>query len=171
MEEIWKDVVGYEGIYQVSNLGNVKSLTRKVLFRGILRTVNERILKNGVGSNGYPKVVLSKDNKKQDLNVHVIMAIAFLGHKNNKLTSIVDHINNIRNDNRLENLQIISHRENCSKDTKKHNRTSRFIGVSYSKCCKKWKAEININGKKKYLGIFENELDAGNAYYTEFKKL
>ena len=72
MEEIWKDIKGYEGIYQVSNLGRVKSLHHN----------KEKILKNRLGANGYYSVALNKNGKIKYLGVHRLVAIAFVdGYK------------------------------------------------------------------------------------------
>ena len=84
----------------------------------------------------------------------------FLNHKPNK-EFVVDHINNIKLDNRLENLQLITQRENSSKDRKG---TSVYRGVSWAKQNKKWIAQITINKKKINLGYFTIELNASKAY-------
>ena len=79
---------------------------------------------------------------------------------NNKL--IVDHINNDKLDNTVENLQYITQRLNSSKDKK--NTSSIYTGVSWNKEKKKWKSCIRINGKSKHLGYFTDELEASNTY-------
>jgi hypothetical protein len=82
---------------------------------------------------------------------------------------VIDHKNNVKTDNRLANLQIITNRENLSKD--KIGFSSRYVGVSFHKKNKKWRAEIYVNGKTKYLGCFASELDASNKYQEELKKI
>ncbi len=167
--EIWKDVPGYEGIYQVSDIGNIKSLSREVLRNGEYpMKIKEKILKPGLSSNGYLTVMLHKNNLKKHMKVHMLVAMAFLNHKPDGTNKIcVDHINNIKTDNRLVNLQLITNRENSSKDKK--NGTSKYTGVSWSKLINKWKAEIAINGKVKNLGYFIDEYVAHLEYEKALK--
>ena len=101
--------------------------------------------------------------------VHKLVAIAFLSHKPSGRTMVVDHKNNDKTNNNVSNLQIITQRENLSKDKK--GGSSQYTGVSWSKPAEKWVAHININYKLKYLGVFESELDASTAYQTELKLL
>ena len=112
MEEIWKDIPNYEGYYQVSNLGRVKSLKRYVKFMHCNKLINERILKGGIGSRGYLVVILSKDKKPKTFEVHKLVAIAFLGHKPCGYKRVVNHIDNNPVNNKASNLEIVSQREN-----------------------------------------------------------
>jgi hypothetical protein len=167
--EVWKDIPNYEGYYQVSNLGRVKSLQRKVKHSsGGIKITTEKILKPSVGSNFYLHIILSKDNKKI-YKIHQLVAMAFLNHTPNGHKLVVDHINNIRTDNRLENLQIITHRENSVKNMKRG--VSNYVGVCWAKRNKKWRATIRLNNIIKHLGFFINEIDAHNAYQDALKKL
>tara|TARA_R110000851_G_scaffold133406_1_gene268287 strand:- start:373 stop:867 length:495 start_codon:yes stop_codon:yes gene_type:complete len=161
MNEIWKDVIGYEGVYEVSNLGNVKSLARK----GVRE---DKILKPNADSQGYLKVGLSSSGKLKIVRIHQLVAVAFLNHTPSGNKLVVDHKNNIGTDNRLENLQIITNRENTSKDKKG---TSKYAGVYWSKQSKKWRAQITINGKMKHLGLFTDELKASEAYQNKLSNI
>jgi len=125
--EIWKDVLNYEGLYQVSNLGRVKSLKRKVRHFSGERLVLERILKGGVNDKGYILVNLGKKGTKKVFAVHKLVAIAFLNHKPCGYKLVVDHIDNNKLNNKLENLQIITQQENVLKS--KINFTQHFEGV------------------------------------------
>mgnify|MGYP003636273853 CR=1 FL=1 len=156
--EIWKSIKGYEGLYEVSDLGRVKS------FQG-----REERLKKAFISHGYYKVNLYKDLKQVCFSVHVLIAVAFLNHRRNGHKLVVDHINNIKIDNRLENLQIITHRENTSKD--RNGKYSKLTGVKWYKNRNKWAGSIQINGKCKHLGMFNTELEASNAYKLALKGL
>ena len=168
--EIWKDIPDYEGIYQVSNLGNVKSLSRTFLRENkMLINWKERPLKPSMSSNGKLTVNLYKDKKGKLFQVHQLVAMAFLNHKPNGLKWVVDHIDNNPINNKLENLQIITQRENSSKDVRKGS--SDYIGVSWISKRKKYQATIQIKGRSVNLGCYINEIDAHNAYQNKLKTL
>ena len=169
VQEIWKTIKDYPN-YQVSDLGNVKSLNRIVRSKGGFRNINERVLKPHANSKGYLGVSLSKNNIKKTKVVHQLVAIAFLNYKPDGTHKIVvDHKNNKeRYNNSVDNLQLITGRENISKD--RTNGTSEYTGVSWVKHCRKWKAEIRIDKKHKYLGLFVKEYDAHIAYQNKLKE-
>lgn len=158
MNEIWKDVIGYEGIYMVSNLGRVKSL----------KFNKEKILKPAKNSNGYYIILLCNNNIKAR-KVHQLVAESFLGHLPCAMNLVVDHINDIKTDNRIKNLQIVTQRFNLSK--KKGNYTSNYKGVSWNKKSNKWVSQIYINKKHKNLGLYINEYDAHLAYQNALNNL
>ena len=111
MEE-WKDIIGYEGLYQVSDLGQVKSIDRfSKHAKGGLRIFKGRILKNKIDSLGkYTRVSLSKFGKIKDFSVHRLVAIVFIPNPFNK--EEVNHINGIHNENRKSNLEWVTRSEN-----------------------------------------------------------
>ena len=160
MMEEYRAIKGYEGLYEVSNFGNVKSLKRK-------GCKNDRLLKPGI-SVRYLSVQLFKNKIAVTYNVHKLLAIAFLNHIPDGYKIVVDHIDNNPLNNRLDNLQLITHRENIGKDLKG---SSKYAGVSWSKSSKKWLARININGKNKHLGLFTSEIQAANYYQYELQRL
>ena len=148
--EIWKKVKGYEGIYEVSNLGRVKSLSRIVLKKGKYPFLTkEKILKQSNNYRGYKHVGLYLNKKMKTLTVHQLVVIAFLNHKPNGQELVVNHINLIKKDNS-------NHKHIPS--------SSKYTGVSWHKNHLKWGAQIHINKKKVHLGYFVNEVDASNAY-------
>ena len=102
-EEIWKDIEGYIGFYQVSNLGRVKSLERKVTSRNGLMKVRERILKQVIETKGYYASSLSKLGRHRLISTHRLVAIAFLDNANSLLE--VNHKNGIKTDNNVDNLE------------------------------------------------------------------
>jgi hypothetical protein len=106
--EVWKDIPEYEGLYQVSNLGNVKSLDR---VDSIGRKVKEKFLKTALSSSSYFLVGLFKDGIGKTFNTHKLVAIAFLNHKPCGHKLVVNHINRNRLNNNLYNLEIITARE------------------------------------------------------------
>jgi hypothetical protein len=171
MEEVWKDVIGYEGLYQVSNLGNVKSLDRYIYKKNgsVHRFQKGAMLKNVCGKDGYLTTGLTKDNTRKGYKVHQLVAMAFLGHKPCGHKIVVDHINDIKTDNRVENINLVTNRENAYKTQGRY--TSKYKGVSWSIQNKKWISSICINGKKKHLGSFNCELAASLAYQNKLKEI
>lgn len=157
MSEIWKPILGYEN-YQVSSFGRVKNTK-----------FNKEILLKAKTTTKYLTVNLYKDNVKKTRNIHQLVAIAFLGHNPNGCKLVINHINFNSFDNTLENLEIVTSRENGNK---KHIKSSsKYTGVSWCKKSKKFRSVISINNKNKYLGIFENEIDAHNAYQKALKEI
>ena len=111
-QEIWKDIKRYEGGYQVSNRGRVKSLNRTITdCRGRRHIIKEKILKPENVFDGYERVCLFKNGKQKHYRVATLVYEAFNGPipEGKEL----DHINGERTDNRLENLRVVSHLENC----------------------------------------------------------
>ena len=166
--EIFKDILGYEGLYQISNLGRIRSLERKVRFRNSFKTIKEKIRKPcDVG--GYLIIGLSKGGETKMLYVHQLVAIAFLGHKPNGHKLVVNHKDFNRKNNSATNLEIISNRENTNQ---KHLKSSsKYVGVCWEKQTKKWVSRIMNNGKKEFLGRFDNELQAHFAYQTKLNEI
>ena len=169
-KEIWKPVVGYEGIYEVSNLGRVKSLERIVeKSDGGKQTINERILKSSDDGRGYLKVVLRNQGFVKTRRIHQLVAESFLNHIPCGLKLVVNHINFDKRDNRVENLEIVTNRENSNH---KHlPSSSQYTGVCWAKQNKKWIARIFINGKNKHLGFFTDEYQAHLSYQSALAQL
>lgn len=160
--EIWKDVPGYEGSYQVSNLGNVKSLARWIdssANKGYLS--KEKYLKQALSKRGYYVLVLNKDKKPRMFNVHQLVVMAFLGHiPDGTQTLVVDHINGIRTDNNLSNLQVIRQRVNASKD---RTGTSKYSAVHWNTDAKRWVVRPKVERELRYLGSYKDEDIAGKV--------
>jgi len=166
MEE-YRDIPTYEGKYQASNLGNVKSLSRVVTNKRGLYDLKGRVLKPYKRPDGYLHVSISKGS----FLVHILVAMAFLNHKPNGRKIMVDHIDENKSNNEFTNLQLLTNRQNIVKSNLLKNTSSKHTGVCWDKNRSKWKAQIKINGKKKYLGRFINELEASEAYQAALKSI
>lgn len=115
--EEWKPVVGYEGLYEVSSMGRVKSLKRTIIGKdGITREIKERILKPGIAENWYPTVNLSKDGNVVTFRVHRLVATAFIPNPEN--LSDVNHKDEDKTNNSVDNLEWMSHKDNTNYGTR-----------------------------------------------------
>lgn len=156
--EIWKDIPNFEGMYQVSNLGRVKSLPREWVPK-------EKVLKNKFNKkNGYYFVSLLLNRKPHTLNVHKIVAKTFLGDSNLS----VDHINGNKLDNRVENLRFVTTRQNLINHKLL---TTGKVGYSYYVKINKYKAGIRHGNKTIHLGYFDTANEAEKAYYDKLNTL
>jgi hypothetical protein len=171
-KEIWKDIPRYEGYYQVSSFGNVKSLDRLVKFRNKLFIRKGNILKLSIDRYGYSRCVLCINSTIKPSSIHVLVAMSFLDFIPCGRKLVIDHINGQKSDNRVENLRLVTQRENITTCFNKNSKTysSRQVGVTLTSG-NKWMSRIKIDGKSKYLGMFKTEIEASNAYQHELSKL
>lgn len=109
MREVWKDIEGYEGYYQVSSFGNVKSLQR--LRYNSNAVLSERLLKATLNSDKYYCVKLYKNGKKTSYKVHELVANAFVIGKKEKLQ--INHIDGVKTNNFHLNLEWVTPKENA----------------------------------------------------------
>jgi len=169
MEE-WKNIIDYEGIYEASNLGNIKSLSRAVLRNGKFPFISkERILKKSIDGGGYNVVSLYKNGKQNTSKVHQLVAESFLNHFSSGHDIVINHINFIKTDNRVENLEIVTARENSN--LKHKESSSKYVGVSLDKKSKKWISYITIKKSRIVLGYFTSELEASQKYENALNSL
>jgi hypothetical protein len=152
MQEQWKTIEGFED-YKISNYGKVKSY----------RKGKEVILKGSISVKGYKQFQVNG----RTYGGHVLVAMAFLGHKPNKMNIVVDHIDNNRQNNDFSNLQLITQRSNSHRLQERY--LSKFKGVCVAG--KKWRSRIYINGKQKFLGSFNCEFRAHLEYLKAVKCL
>jgi hypothetical protein len=157
--EVWKDVKDYEGMYQISNFGRVKSLER-IVKNGVNsnRLIKERILKNHISKTGYFVTDLKDKNYRKTFKIHILISKHFI--KNHKNLPIINHIDGNKLNNNIYNLEWVSQRENCCHKELKNNNSSKYIGVCYRKNRNKWQSSIVFNGKLIHLGTFKTEIEA-----------
>lgn len=153
--EIFKDIPDYIGSYQISTFGRLKSLNYR-------SSKSKRLMKLTDDGKGYLSITLYKYGKVKAFRVHQLVAIAFLNHKPNRGKSVVNHIDFNKLNNRLENLEIVTQRENANKKHLEY--TSKYTGVNWDKALCKWKSSIYFNNKQKFLGYFNSELKASEYY-------
>lgn len=117
INEIWKPVVGFDGLYEVSNLGSVRSLCRYVNGFNGKKLKKGKKLKTTINIQGYCVVDICYKNKRKQYRVHRLVAEAFIPNPENK--PYIDHINTIRSDNRVENLRWVTAQENRNNELTK----------------------------------------------------
>ena len=147
INESWKSVDGYEGFYEVSNIGNVRSVSRHTRDGKFLKG---KVLKQGLSTSGYKHVVFCKDGIKKDMLVHRLVASAFL--ENNKRFSEINHKDENKDNNAVSNLEWCNRTYNCN-----------YNHVSERNLYKATKAIIKGVLQKKngtIIGIFESVRDA-----------
>ena len=197
MDEIWKDVAGYEGKYQVSNLGGVRSLDRLSREHDnhgtMCRTkIKGRIMRGTPDPDGYLEICLYNEfHKPKYYRIHRLVAEAFIPNPEN--LPQVDHINCVKDDNRVENLAWVTCKENinrawkagrCTPRQPSHEDIERFrkLGKQVVKwrgtpcrCIEDNKCFISIAEAAKYYHISENalwgRLQRGTPMITESKEL
>lgn len=113
MMEVWKDIKGFESLYQVSDKGHVKSLPRTIKRNHSVMTLRGRILIPQTSSNGYLFVSLSKDGIKTQQRIHRLVAEAFMPNGCGE----VNHVDENKLNNSLSNLEWVSHKENINHGT------------------------------------------------------
>ncbi|EFD87523.1 NUMOD4 domain-containing protein [Oenococcus oeni] len=122
--EIWRDIKGYEGLYQVSNLGRVKSLGR---IDNLGRHWKQRILRGGLDKDGYLITILRKNIKSECFKVHRLVAQAFLQNYEN--LPQINHIDENKENNRVENLEWCTAKYNSNFGTRKERYGTRDIAI------------------------------------------
>ena len=167
-KEIWKSIKEYEDMYEVSTFGNVRSLDRFIIDkRGVKRFCKGRVLRSTKNGKGYLHVIVCKDSKPVLMRIHALVFDTFNGSDRSKL--VIDHIDNDKENNNINNLQLITNRENVSKGCLLRKRASKYIGVF--KNHNRWSAKIRINGNLIHLGAFGCETAAHVTYQRRLNEL
>lgn len=157
-----KDIPGYEGLYQATSDGEIISLPKKAKNRYGYRMTNKKILKPAKINSDYLFVCLCKNGKQKPITVHKLITLSFLGICPDGYQ--VNHIDSNKSNNCASNLEYVTARQNSIHYRQSQKKTSQYTGVSWLKRDQKWVAYIMINKKNYYLGSFDLEIDASNAY-------
>lgn len=151
-DEVWRPIQGYEGLYEVSNLGNMACVRRG----------KRRNLKISPNNSGYGTVKLFKNNKGRTFRAHRIVAIAFISAPDCPSKLEVNHKNHNRLDNCVVNLEWCNRRANAS-----HAHKKKLSGIR--KCRNRWQGLVHHNGKSVHLGTFDTPEEAHNSYLQYLK--
>ena len=153
--ENYRDIVGYDGLYKISEDGKIISFKCDIV-KEIIPAKNQK---------GYLTCTLLKDGKNKSYLVHRLIFIAFNGAIPENM--VVDHIDRNPLNNNISNLRAIRQSDNIRNSTRVDNAK----GCYFDKRVKKWLASIRINKKLKFLGLFDTEEEAHNAYIEERNKI
>lgn len=161
--EIWKDVVGYEGLYKVSNLGRIFSIRRNTIMHPSLNV------------QGYYRVHLKCSKKTlKTKNVHLLVAYSFLNHTACGMKLVINHKDHDKTNNNVDNLEVVTQRYNSQHTFFNKKKSSQYIGVykyRHQSGNISWTAQIQINKKHKRLGYFKTEYEAHMAYQKENQEI
>ena len=142
MKEIWKDIPNYEGYYKASNYGRVKSMPRKIAFGWAYRMTEEKFLKPRINNRGYYQVELCKNSKVRFYYVHRLVWEAFNGTIPEGLQ--VNHINEIKSDNRLSTLNLMTAKENLNYGSRNERSAKKHINGKKSKPVLQYDLQDNL---------------------------
>ena len=159
--EQWKDIEGFEGYYQVSNIGRIRSLDREVRHskNGTL-TLKGKVLKGVMDKDGYLLVHLSKEGKKKMFKVHRLVYSAFNGEIPSRMQ--VNHIDEDKMNNKLENLNLMTCKENINFGT----RTERAAKTNTNNPLRS-KPVIALNADSKIVFEFPSTKEAGRQGFDQ----
>lgn len=169
--EIWKDILDFEGCYQISSLGNVKSLDRVITTKfNVQQNMKGRLLKPKLSKDGYYQINLQYNGKSKHLRVHRLVAVAFIPNELN--LPVVNHIDGNKLNNNVCNLEWCTPLDNNihRRDVlRKHGGKDGVPrGVKWNKEKNIWDSFITIDNKSKFLGYFYKKEDAYSAYWFAF---
>lgn len=161
--EIWKTIPGFNGRYEVSNLGNVRSLNYRN--NGTIKVLKQQSVRHG-----YKRIGIGPKNCRKYYSVHGLVAWIFLGYDFGDKFLQIDHINEDKTDNRLENLQLITPRENTVKSRRKKSGLPTGV-TKINTISNPYQSRIYHNGKTINLGSFPTPEEASKAYQDYLNKI
>ena len=166
-EEIWRSIEGYEGLYQVSSLGRVRSLNRYEICNGGTRLRKGRVLKPVTQNRGYLQVNLNRDGKQKMFLVHRLVGMSFQDIVGEcKPEFEIDHKNTQRQDNRADNLHWVTRKENQNNPLTKQHQSNAHKGENnplygkFGKYNPKSKAVVQYDLQGNLIAEFEGLRDA-----------
>lgn len=169
-EEIWKDIDGYDGYYQISNKGRLRGLQRMVKnpIHGQM-VLKENVFSQKPNKRGYVKYRIHYNNQRKSYAAHRLVAHYFIGYSD----KMIDHINGVKNDNRVENLEYVDNRENCARGHEM--RLNKPVGItavtSQYNGKIRWVAKISLNKKHHFLGSFKTSEEASKCYQSTLAEI
>lgn len=167
--EHWLPVKNFEGIYEVSSLGNVRSLLRLVPnVHGTKSRLKGCTLKPGLNSDGYRYVVLNNCDVRESVSVARLVLDTFVGIPDGQYC---DHINGNKTEDFLSNLRPATPSYSACNKGARVDSKSGIKGVDFLERIGKWRVQIQIRGKKISLGVFTEVEDAKQAYKDAAKNL
>lgn len=159
IDEIWRDIKGFEGYYQISNIGNVKSLNRFITCMNngteCKRFISEKILKQHIDCDGYCRINLIKDGCEKGFGVHRLVAEAFILNPENKPT--VNHIDGNKQNNHVDNLEWATYQEQNDHAVRIGLRSAETMRPAYEKSIAKLKRSVICVETGE---IFESQIEA-----------
>ena len=157
-----KEIIGFEGLYKITDTGIVIANDRIVKMpKGGEKIIKEHNPKICVNHKGYAKVMLTdKSGIRKGFFIHRLVIETFL----QKSKMQVNHKDCNKLNNNIENLEFVTNRENSNHRFSFVKKSSKYSGVTWNKKNKKWQSQKMINGKRTYLGLYDNEIDAYNKY-------
>ena len=160
INEEWRSISGYLN-YQVSNIGRVRN------------SKTGKNLKPGCVHGGYEQVNIGRSNPQK---IHRLVAHEFIENPTN--LPCVDHIDGCPKNNKISNLRWCNRSQNSMNTVKRKDTTSKYKGVSWDRCSKRWKVQLKLHHRIEFLDKFDSEIDAAKAYnqaaikyFGEFAKL
>ena len=150
--EIWRPINGHNGDYEISSTGIVRSTERMIMTKNGIRMLKGKVLRSKINKEGYQQITLTKAGKSSTMYIHKLVANAFIPNPLNKLE--INHINGIKSNNNIENLEWMTHSENI-----KHAYLHGLLKPKYKKV-------IDMCTGKKYNNAYEAALDLKINYGT-----
>lgn len=144
MEEVWRDIKGYEGLYQVSNLGRVRSLDRTIIRSNGIKNHRKQVILKPKDKNHYYFVNLMNAGKGKTCLIHRLVAEAFIPNPENKPE--VDHIDTDKTNNKVNNLRWVTKKENMNNPLTKEKMSVSSIKSDYSKSLSKEVLKYSLDG-------------------------
>jgi len=168
--EEWRCVAEYEGLYEVSNLGRIRSLDHTTVdTKNIERSFKGRVLSLSTDSHGYNIKTLYLNGERCAFRLHRLIAQAFISNPND--LPYIDHVDGNKENNNINNLEWVTAQENTERYHSKIESSSKYNKVSFSPSHKKWIAQLLVDGKSIHIGSFDSEDDAHFAQVLSRKEL